>query len=188
MNPSSVPESTQSFHDLAQKITWIISDVDGVMTDGGIIYDQTGNQLKKFHVRDGLGVRLWQRAGHHFGILTARQSKAVERRGAELKVDYLSQGNEDKWVEAKQFFDQQGVDLQQVCYIGDDLTDLPVLEQVGLSVCVADAAEELIQACDTITDRPGGYGAVREVVEKILQAQGQWDAVVEAYRLNPNPL
>lgn len=183
MNPPN-----ESFEELARKITWIISDVDGVMTDGGIIYDQSGNQLKQFHVRDGLGVKLWRRAGHRFGILTARQSAAVERRGKELKVDYLSQGQEDKWLEARRFFDQQGVQLQQVCYIGDDLTDLPVLEQVGLAVCVADAADELLHHCDLITDRPGGYGAVREVVEKVLQAQGQWKNVIESYRLNPNPL
>lgn len=165
-------------------IRWIISDVDGVMTDGGIFYDGSGNELKKFHVRDGLGIKLWKLTGGHFGILTARESQAVQRRGTELNVDFLSQGQENKWEQAKQFLQQQGVDLSEVCYVGDDLTDIPVLEQVGLAACVADAAEEVLSVCQLITDRPGGYGAVREVVERILQAQNRWELALGNYREN----
>lgn len=178
-------DSEQPASDLQKKvsqITWILSDVDGVMTDGGICYDSQGTESKKFHVRDGLGVKLWRLAGGRFGILTARKSEAVHRRATELKVDYISQGSENKWAQAKAHFQVNNIDLNSVCYIGDDLTDLPVLNQVGLSVCVADAAQELVESCDWITDRPGGYGAVREVVERLLLEQGKWQETLASYQ------
>lgn len=184
MSVSPKYQASPSYAQQAERIQWIVSDVDGVMTDGGILYDSQGQETKKFHVRDGLGVKLWKLSGGKFGILTARQSEAVQRRGSELGVDFLSQGAENKWGQARDYFDKHGIPLDQVCYFGDDLTDVPVLAEVGLAACVADAADEVVAVCRLVTDRPGGYGAVRELVERILEVQGKWDSTIRSYHQN----
>jgi 3-deoxy-D-manno-octulosonate 8-phosphate phosphatase (KDO 8-P phosphatase) len=162
-------------------IELILSDVDGVLTDGGVIFDNQGIEIKRFHIRDGLGIRLWQRAGHHFGIVTGRASHIVQLRAVELGVDIVRQGIDDKLPAVKQILAEQKLQPEQVCYVGDDLPDLPVLRYVGLAVAVGDGSEDLRRAAHYVTEAHGGRGAVREVVELILKSQGRWDDVLQKY-------
>jgi len=167
--------------DLCRPIELILADVDGVLTDGSIWYSNQGVELKGFHIRDGLGVRLWQQAGFRFGVLTARTSHIVKLRAAELGIDIVRQGFEVKLPAAQEIIREQRLSPEQVCYIGDDLTDLPVIRHVGLGVAVADAALEVRTAANHVTRLPGGRGAAREVVEMILKAKSRWEDVVQAY-------
>ena len=170
-----------SLPDLCRPIELILSDVDGVLTDGGIWYDNQGVELKGFHIRDGLGIKLWQRAGFKFGVLTARTSHIVKLRAGELGIDIVRQGFEDKLPVTKEILRERGLEPEQFCYIGDELTDLPVIRFVGLGVAVGDAAEEVRAAAVHTTRLNGGHGAVRELVETILKAKGRWDDVIQRY-------
>ncbi len=167
--------------DRCKKIEMILSDVDGVMTDGRLIFDNQGIETKQFHVRDGFGVRLWRRAGHKFGIITARSSHIVKLRATELELDVVRQGFEVKLPAAKETIAELGLVPEQVCYIGDDLTDLAVIRLVGLGVAVADAAAEVQEAATLVTRLGGGHGAVRETIETILKAQGRWAELIRKY-------
>jgi len=167
--------------DLCRRIELILSDVDGVLTDGGIWYDNQGVELKAFHIRDGLGIKLWQRAGFKFGLLTARTSHIVKLRALELGIDLVRQGFENKLPAAQDILRELHLEPDQVCYIGDDLTDLPVIRHVGLGVAVADAVSEVRSAATYITKSPGGRGAVRELVELVLKGKNRWDDVVQKY-------
>ena len=164
-----------------QNIKLILSDVDGVMTDGGIIFDNQGIEIKRFHVRDGLGIRLWQRCGGHFGIITARNSHIVKLRATELDIEIVRQGYSDKLPAAREIAADAGFGMEDVCYLGDDLTDLPVLRNAGLAVTVADAAHEVREAAHLVTQARGGQGAVRETIETILKAQHRWDDAIAKY-------
>ena len=158
-----------------EKIKLILSDVDGVLTNGGITFDNNGIESKTFHIKDGLGIKMWQRAGFRFGILTARTSHIVKVRSAELGIDIVRQGFESKLPTAETLAKSMNLGLEEVCYIGDDLTDLPVIRAVGLGVAVADAVGELLESADLVTDTAGGQGAVRELIETILRSTGRWD-------------
>ncbi len=163
------------------QIELILSDVDGVLTDGGLIFDNNGIETKKFHIRDGLGIQLWQRAGFQFGILTGRSSQIVRVRATELGLDIIRQGLQDKVSVARQVLEELGLTFSQLCYIGDDLTDLPLLRRVGLSATVADAAPEVREAAHWVAQLDGGRGAVRELIERILQAKNRWADIVARY-------
>ena len=165
-----------------QPVELILADVDGVLTDGRIVVNNQGIETKHFHIRDGMGIRLWQRAGYRFGVVSLRSSQIVKTRAAELDIGIVRQGADDKLATSLEIVAQLGLSAQQVCYIGDDLPDLPVVRAVGLGVAVADACGELVEAADYVTKAPGGCGAVREVIEMILKAQGRWDDVIQAYR------
>lgn len=171
-------KSEQRDVELAAPIKMILSDVDGVLTDGTIVIDNSGIESKSFHVRDGMAVKLWQRAGFHFGLLTARNSQVVKIRAAELKIPIVRQGFSDKWPAAKEIFKEVGLSADEVCYIGDDLPDVPVLKNVGLPVTVSDAAGEALEAATWVTQKPGGKGAVRELVERLMKAKGCWEAAL----------
>ena len=162
-------------------IELILCDVDGVLTDGGLYFDNDGIESKKFHIRDGLGIKLWQRSGSRFGILTARSSQIVRLRAAELGVDIVRQGFENKLPAAQEVIRQLRLVAEQVCYIGDDLTDLPLFRNVGLGVAVADAAPDVKERADLVTTLGGGQGAVRELIETLLKAKGRWDDLIEKY-------
>lgn len=164
-----------------QQIELILSDVDGVMTDGNITYDNQGIETKSFHVRDGLGIKLWQRAGHHFGILTARTSHIVKLRASELGVEILRQGVDQKFPVAMQIMASLGLEPEQVCYIGDDLTDLEVMNRVGLPASVSDGVAEVRSAAKLVTKATGGRGAIRELVETLLENQKRWADVLVDY-------
>ena len=167
--------------DLCRRVELILSDVDGVLTDGGIWYDNQGVELKGFHIRDGLGIKLWQRAGFRFGLLTARTSHIVKLRAQELSIDLVRQGFENKLPAALEILRELRLSPEQACYIGDDLTDLPVIRHVGLGVAVADAATEVRSAAAYITKAAGGQGAVRETIELVLKGKGRWEDVVQRY-------
>src|SRR5262249_6105596 len=156
-------------------IELMLSDVDGVLTDGGVIFDNQGIEIKRFHIRDGLGIRLWQKAGYHFGVLTARSSHIVKVRMQELGVSLVRQGFEEKLPVAIDMMRQLKLSPQQVCYIGDDLTDLPVMQHVGFAVAVADAVEEVRTRAAYVTGLGGGQGAVRETIETVLKGKKRWD-------------
>jgi 3-deoxy-D-manno-octulosonate 8-phosphate phosphatase (KDO 8-P phosphatase) len=164
-----------------EKIELILSDVDGVLTGGQIVFDNEGIETKQFHIRDGLGIKIWQRAGYRFGLITGRSSHIVKIRAAELGVELVRQTAEDKLPFALEIL--RGLDLQpeQTCYIGDDLPDLPVMRSVGLAVAVADACTEMREAAHYVTQLPGGEGAVRETIELILKAQRRWDDLIQKY-------
>lgn len=169
--------------DRCRRIELLLSDVDGVLTDGGIIFNNQGVETKQFHIRDGLGIKLWQKAGFAFGVLSARTSHIVKVRAAELGVDLVRQGFENKLFIGKKIIAELGLTPEQVCHIGDDLTDLSLLRYVGLSVAVADAAEEVRAAANHVTAVPGGRGAVREVVEMLLKAKNRWEDLIRNYTL-----
>ena len=164
-----------------QPIELILSDVDGVLTDGRIVVDNAGVETKRFHIHDGMGIRLWQKAGYRFGLVTARSSHIVHLRAAELGVEIVRQGVEDKREAVGEIAMQLGLNLEQVAYLGDDLPDLPAVAAVGFGVAVADACAELRRAACYVTQLPGGAGAVRETIELILRSQRRWDEVIQSY-------
>jgi len=164
-----------------QPIELILCDVDGVLTTGRIIFNNQGIETKQFHIRDGVGVRLWQRAGYKFGLITGRSSHVVKIRAAELGVEIVRQTAEDKLPVAQEILSQLELEPRQVCYIGDDLPDVPLMRFVGLAVAVADACEETRLAAHYVTQLAGGLGAARETIEMILKAQRRWDDLVQKY-------
>ena len=164
-----------------QEIELILADVDGVLTGGRIIFNNQGIETKQFHIRDGVGIRLWQRAGYRFGLITGRTSHAVKIRAAELGVEIVRQTAEDKLPVAQEILGQLKLEPRQVCYIGDDLPDVPLMRHVGLAVAVADACQETRAAAHHVTALGGGLGAVRETIEMILKAQGRWNDLTQKY-------
>ncbi|MEX0676868.1 MAG: HAD hydrolase family protein [Pirellulales bacterium] len=164
-----------------QQIELILADVDGVLTSGRIIFNNQGIETKQFHIRDGLGIRIWQRAGYKFGLITGRSSHAVKIRAAELGIEIVRQTAEDKLPVAQEVLAQLGLEPGRVCYIGDDLPDVPLMRFVGLGVAVADACEEARTAAHYVTGLGGGLGAVRETIEMILKAQRRWGDLIQKY-------
>jgi 3-deoxy-D-manno-octulosonate 8-phosphate phosphatase (KDO 8-P phosphatase) len=157
-------------------------DVDGVLTDGGIVYAAGGDELKRFHVRDGSGLKCWEQAGKFAAVITGRTSPAVERRAKEVGVGVVIQGAADKLAALRRVLAHSGVKAEQTCYVGDDLPDLPPLRNCGLAAAPADACPEARADAHYVTRAPGGRGAVREVIELILRCQGRWQPLVERLR------
>lgn len=164
-----------------KKIRLLLLDVDGVLTDGRIIYDNRGVESKAFDVKDGHGIKLLQRAGIRVGIITGRQSEVVRLRAEELGIEILYQGAKDKLVPYRDILEGLGLNDDEVAYVGDDLVDLPILRRVGLAVTVADAVEEVKPHVHHVTERAGGRGAVREVCDLILKGSGAWASVTDRY-------
>jgi len=165
-------------------VTALVLDVDGVLSDGRIIYDEFGDELKCFDVQDGAGLVLWRRAGLHSAIITARKAKLIKRRAKELAVDFLAQKNAlNKLAAYEQFVKRFRLSESQVCAIADDLMDLPILRRAGFAVAVPNAVLEIKAVSHYVTSRPGGRGAVREVIDLILKAKGLWDEVVKPYQV-----
>jgi len=158
----------------------ILTDVDGVMTDGTLLLLPDGGEAKAFHVRDGLAIVLAHRAGLRTGLLSGRASEVVARRGAELGMAVVRQGVRDKAAVLREILAEQGLAAHEVAYIGDDVNDLPVLAEVGLAAAPADAALEVRLAAFMVTDARGGGGCLREFVEAILRARGEWEAATGA--------
>ncbi|HJZ57845.1 MAG TPA: HAD hydrolase family protein [Gemmataceae bacterium] len=175
-----MPDSP-SLAERAAKVELLLLDVDGVLTDGGIVYADNGVELKRFHVRDGSGLKLWQLAGKRAVIVSGRSSPAVEVRAAELGVSPVLQGRADKLTAFEAVLGETGLRAEQVCAIGDDLPDLPVLRRCGLAVAVADACPEVRAAADYVTTAPGGQGAVRDAIEWLLKLQGAWAGLVARF-------
>jgi 3-deoxy-D-manno-octulosonate 8-phosphate phosphatase (KDO 8-P phosphatase) len=159
----------------------LLLDCDGVLTDGGVTWSDDGVELKTFHIRDGLGIRGWQRAGGRTGIITGRSSRIVERRAAELGIEFVRQGVADKLTVAEAIIEECGLSWEQTAFMGDDLPDLPVVSRCGVGAAVADACEELRAAAVVVTSLSGGRGAVRELIERMLRARGGWESIVSGY-------
>lgn len=164
-----------------QQIELVLADVDGVLTDGRVEFDNQGIETKRFHVRDGVGIKLWQKAGYQFGVVTQRSSQIVKIRAAELDLTIVRQGTDDKLATLREIVRELGLTAEQACYIGDDLPDLPAVRAAALGVAVADAVAELREAADYVTSARGGEGAVRETIEMILKTQRRWDNVIQTY-------
>ena len=171
--------------DKLAKIKLLLLDVDGVLTDGRIIYDNQGNELKAFDVKDGHGLKMLQRAGIEIGIITGRSSKVVGFRAAELGIEILYQGALQKLEPYLEILSTQGLTDEQVAYVGDDVVDLPILSRVGFSATVADAVSDVLPLVDYVASRPGGRGAVREICDLVLRASGRWDELTQKYFDSP---
>lgn len=171
-----MPVSLRSDSELAQPIRCILSDVDGVMTNGLIIYDAAGQETKQFHVRDGLGIKRWLGSGFRFAIITARSSPMVQRRADELGITDVLQGARDKLQHATEILAAWNLDWSQTCYIGDDLPDIPVMRRVALAVTPADAAADAKETAHWVLRCGGGQGAVRELIERLMRAKECWDS------------
>lgn len=164
----------------ATGIRMLLMDVDGVLTDG-TFWRQGEDEVKRFHSRDGIGLVLARRAGIKLGLISGRRSGAVEARATELQMDFVRLGTSDKMACLGEALTQEGLTAPQVAFMGDDLPDLPVLLEVGLAATVADAPLEVRSRVDYVTRARGGHGAVRELIEQILQAQGRYDELVGTY-------
>ena len=172
-------------HDLAARcapIELLVLDVDGVLTDGGILVDDRGVETKQFHVRDGSAIVAWRGQGKRVAILSGRSAPLVDRRAAELGIAPVVQGAARKGEAFRAILDDLGVDARRACFVGDDLADLPPLLYAGLAACPADAVPEIRQVAHLVAAAPGGRGAVREIVEVLLKHQGLWDGIVARYR------
>ena len=167
----------------ATRVNALVLDVDGVLSDGRIIYDEFGDELKCFDVQDGSGLILWHRAGLKSAIITARNAKLIKRRAKEMAADFLAQKALKKLPCYEQFLKRFRLSSEQVCAIGDDLMDLPILRRVGFAVAVPNAVEDVKAVSHYVTQRAGGRGAVREVVDLILKARGLWDEVIRPYQV-----
>ena len=179
----SSPAVLQDLAPRASRITALVLDVDGVLSDGRIIYDEYGDELKFFDVQDGAGLVYWRRMGLRSAVITARKARLIRRRARELQVDFLAQGAVNKLAAYEKFLRKFQLSAEQVCAIGDDLMDLPILQRVGLAVAVPNGVDEVKACCHYVTSRPGGKGAVREVVTLILKARGLWDQILKTYQV-----
>ncbi len=165
----------------AKRIKLLICDVDGVLTDGGIIYDSKGREQKRFHVHDGQGLKILQAVGIHVAIITSRQSDIVARRMQELAIPFVFQGQTNKIKAYEQICQQLSIGDEDVAYLGDDLPDLALIRRVGLGVAVANAVALVRDAADWVTDAKGGQGAARELVELLLQAQNKHETILHEF-------
>jgi 3-deoxy-D-manno-octulosonate 8-phosphate phosphatase (KDO 8-P phosphatase) len=163
------------------KIRLLLLDVDGVLTDGRIVFDNNGIETKAFDVKDGHGLKLLQRVGIHVGLITGRQSEVTRHRALELGIDIVHQGAKDKLIPYRQVLTETGLLDEQVAYVGDDVIDLPVLRRVGFAATVADACEEVKPYVHYVTRHRGGRGAVREVCDLILKGSGLWREATARY-------
>ncbi len=165
----------------ARKVELLLLDVDGVLTDGTLLYHEEGGETKGFNTQDGLGLRLLQDAGVGVGLITARLSGAVARRAADLGFAHVYAGRDDKVVAYGELLKKTGLSSEQTAFMGDDLLDLPVLLKVGCSFAPANAVAEVKQRVHYTASRSGGHGAVREVCELILEARGQWSSILAGF-------
>ena len=165
----------------AVPIKLLLLDVDGVMSDGRITYDGNGNELKSFHIHDGLGIKLLQRSGVQVGIVTGRNSTMVNRRAQELGITLLLQGREDKRAAMEGIRQELGLSLDEIAYMGDDLPDLAAVRHAGLGIAPANAVTAVRDHADLVTRLRGGEGAVREACEFILSAQDKLDDLLNDY-------
>ena len=177
--------NNQKLLNRAKAIRLLLLDVDGVLTDGSLYYGNNGEELKAFNIQDGLGIKLLQRNGIQVGIITGRSSTLLARRAAELGIELVVQGREDKLTALKETLKEtregQNYQMKEIAFLGDDLPDVAVIRRVGLGVAVANAREFVVQNAHWQTSTKGGHGAVRELAEMILQAQNKLDSTLSDY-------
>jgi len=170
---------TSNLNRKINKIRMVLLDVDGVLTDGSLILGD--GEYKVFYVQDGLGIRLLKKFGIKVGFITGRRSEAVQRRAKELNIDFLYQGVQNKQDCLHQLVSESNLNLDTICYMGDDFTDLSVLKSVGFSVSVPNGRDEIKEVVDCVTENCGGKGAVRELAELILKTQGKWEKIISQF-------
>lgn len=168
--------------DLAD-IDLLVLDVDGVLTDGRITLTAAGEEIKTFHVRDGSGMKYWQRAGKKLAIISGRSSPAIGHRAKELGVEVVRVGAKDKLPLLEEILEETGIPAERTAVIGDDLPDLPLLRRCGFPIATADAVEEVRLAAAYVTRRKGGDACVREVIEMLLKRSGLWEGILARYKL-----
>lgn len=156
------------------RIKFLLMDCDGVLTDGKIIITADNDEIRSFHVRDGVGIQLWHRAGYRSGIISGRFSRALQLRAHQLEISYLRQGTIDKLTDFEEIIALEKLAAEEVAYIGDDIPDVPIMCRVGFAATVADAVSEAHACAHYVTTARGGHGAAREVIELILKAQNKW--------------
>jgi 3-deoxy-D-manno-octulosonate 8-phosphate phosphatase (KDO 8-P phosphatase) len=178
-----MPVNPKKILQKARKIRLLLLDVDGILTDGRILFDTKGREMKFFHVHDGQGIRWLLSEGIQVGLLSGRSSGAVEMRAKELGISFLFQGIEDKMNIFEKLLQKTKLDQEQVAFMGDDLIDLQLLKNVGFSISVKNGHPLVQNEVDYVTSATGGYGAVREVSEIICKAQGKWEAILRNYGL-----
>lgn len=166
----------------AKGIRMLVLDVDGILTDGRLVYGPGGQEFTVFHIQDGHGIKLAIRCGLSLALITGRESEAVAQRARELGILEIHQKALDKLSVFQELLAKHNLETPQVACMGDDLVDLPLLRRAGLAITVPDAVEEIRAAAHYVTSRPGGQGAVREAIELVLKAQAHWPAVLERYR------
>ena len=166
----------------AKKIKLLLLDVDGVLTDGRLYYGNSGEELKAFDIQDGLGIKLLQKGGVQVGIITGRMSKLLQRRADELGIDPLIQGREDKLTALNEILETMQIDMSEIAFMGDDLPDLAVMRCTGLGITPANGSSTNAKQADWQTVSNGGQGAVREVAEMILDAQGKLQTILADYQ------
>ena len=174
-------EKMQAVAEKAKKLKLLILDVDGVLTDGKLFFDNAGNEYKSFHARDGHGIKLLRQTGVEVAVISGRKSNSVALRMQSLGIAHVYQGHEDKRAAFDELIEKIGITPEQAAHVGDDLLDLPIMMRVGLAIAVDDANFAVKQRAHWCTSLPGGHGAVREVCDFIMQAQGHFDEVVNAY-------
>ncbi len=167
--------------DKARQVRLLILDVDGVLTDGRLFFDDQGREYKCFHARDGHGIKLLRQSGVEVAVISGRNSNSVSLRMRNLGIEHVYQGHEDKIAAFREVLEKTGVAPEQAAHVGDDLLDLPIMRRVGFSVAVNDANFAVKQHADWCTDTAGGLGAVREVCDLIMQAQGSFPSVLQNY-------
>ena len=167
-----------------RKITHLILDVDGVLTDGRIIFDDEGRELKFYDVKDGHGIKLLMRAGIEIILLTGRSSNVVDRRARDLQINEIYKGAKNKIEVYESILAAKQLRDEQIACMGDDIVDIKILKRSGFSAAPSDASEHVIKIVDYVTARCAGRGAVRELCEVILQAQGKWEEVIERYSMD----
>lgn len=166
-----------------KKIKLLILDVDGVMTDGRIIFDSNGVESKFFNVKDGHGIKMLQRTGVEVGIISGRESQVVANRAVELGITQVFQKSLDKLVPFRQMLETTGLTEEEVAFMGDDVIDIPILRRVGFAAIPADAVDEVAPFAHFVAKNRGGWGAVREVCDLILRGQGNWESTTARYYL-----
>ena len=179
--PSVVNRINVDVRARVEKVKLLVLDVDGVLTDGRLYYHDDGTESKAFHARDGHGIKLAQRAGIEVALISGRSSPCVNKRAVDLGITEVEQGSKDKVPAFERLLAEKGLGPEQAAFVGDDLVDLPVMRRAGFAVTVAGASEHLFEAAHYVTLAPGGRGAVREVVELILETQGLWEKVAARY-------
>ena len=175
--PSSL---TPGVAERARRVRVLLFDVDGVLTDGGVIVHADGTESKRFDIKDGAGIVIARRAGLTVGLISARQSASTQHRARQLGMDPVRQGVSDKSAALEELMRLHDWRPEDIAYMGDDVVDLPVLKRVGLAACPADAVPEVQAVAHVVSARPGGHGAARSLIEDILRAQGRWDGLIAA--------
>ena len=165
----------------AKKIKWFVFDVDGVLTDGKIIYDSEGREIKMFCVKDGIGIHMLNMVGIKTAIITGRSSETVDKRARELNITEVFQNSSNKLIHYQQLKEKYNLKDEEILYIGDDIVDIPILKRVGFPVSVPSASDDVKKYAIYITKKDGGNGAVREVIDMVLKIQNKYDEIIKKY-------